>query len=313
MSLCMHSMQNAKTALAVTPTSPGPFVYYEQTQPTQMLPLDKNASDSQDSKGKVAVKHHGVSILAPIPVQVLGGIIIFKTDYKKETRTYSAWPDSSMTPSENQNQPELLAPAIIYLPHAAEGGPRWFLLAARYGNTKFKDVPRFMGEYVAGFDLMDRVPIKFSAGDQTKTRFLIRLRQFPHANRYLFLAEQGIYSAEGLFFSLSIPGHLIGGWEPPSGDLHLEGGIKFKSREFPLDFAPSEATESEFGWTEGYTTNVFASARKRLKGALFASVESGMWSETASSYLEKGRRIDEYTTRFTPYGRIGLETHFVTP
>jgi len=307
---------------AGTPTSPGPFLYYEQTQSTRVTP-EKSPNESAETSpvhdGKVAVKQHGVSILAPIPAKIFDGILILRTDYRKESRNFSNDDAAarSLHSAGDWMSPELLAPGVIYLPHAAEGGPRWFLLAARYGSIRFKDVPHFMGEYVAGFDLMDHVPIRFSVNDMTRTRFLVRLRQFPHANRWLFLAEHSIFSADGWFFSASIPAHLIGGWETPSGDFHLESGVRFKSKEFPVDYGSlsgeGKSDAPRFGWLEGYTTTVFASTRHRIFGALFAGVEAGLWAETLESYLEDGEKIGGHTTRFTPYGRLALETHFVTP
>lgn len=304
-----------RSAFGGTPTSPGPYLYYEQTQPTRIIP-EKEDDSAGDSRLKMATKQHGVSVLAPLPAKVFGGILVLRADYRKEFRQLISEDHMESSQRDELSQPELFAPGVIYLPHAAEGGPRWFLLAARYGSIRFTDVAHFMGEYVAGFDLMDHVPLRFTSSDMTRTRFLVRLRQFPHANRWLFLAEHSIFTADGWFFSASIPAHLIGGWETPSGNHHIESGIKFKSKEYPVDFAPTPGAgggASQFGWLEGYTTNVYGSTRHRIRGALFVGVEAGLWAETMSAYQENGEKISEQTTRFTPYGRLALETHFVTP
>lgn len=302
-------------AFGGVPTTPGPFITYEESAPALVIDKSENQQKlPEQQRRKVAIKRLSTDIIAPIPYRILGGMLVVKAAYRRETRAWTRDGDTLQS-SGDLDTPELLAPGLIFLPHAAEGGPRWFLMATRYGSGKTRETAKFMAEALVGFDLMDRIPLTFANGDTTRTRFLIRQRKFPHAVRWLVLAEHSIYSPAGWHLSLSIPSHLIGGWESQNGDFAARGGLRLESKEYPFNAGDSSSLtdETKFGWFEGYTTTVFSGVRHRMRGALFAAGEIGATMENLSTYAESGTHLASHSTNLVPFIKIALETHFVTP
>src|SRR5262245_38924778 len=114
----------------------GPSVAVEQVAPVALVPEDVTPKPDLE----VRRRRYEANLMAPVPVRVLGGMFVLKADFFKEQRELTG-ADAGPLPDDLKN-PNVAGLGGLFLPHAAEGAPRFFLLAARYGEMSFEDDAR---------------------------------------------------------------------------------------------------------------------------------------------------------------------------
>jgi hypothetical protein len=108
---------------------------------------------------------------------------------------------------------------------------------------------------------------------------------------------------------LSIPTHALVGWENTGGAQKFYGGGRFTGREYPFAVPSREGDDLLQGWAEGYVTTVFLGLRTELFRPLYLAIEAGAQKESLTFYSEGGATIGGYSTAFTPWVGLALETH----
>ena len=299
-------------ARAAQPTK-GPFIEVEASGPAKLSRIGDAGDPGGPGGVKEARQRVYANVLAPIPARFLGGILIPRLDLALEERTYSgATADRILATDRDKASDErarnLVTPAgLIYLPHAAEGSPRWFLLAMRYGTFATRDTASPMGEFIAGSDF-DLAFLRTRADDLTATRALLRYRKFPHGDRWLPVIEHRVTRADGWFGILGIPTQLTLGWQRADLSLVFQGGAKLQAREYPVRVAGGEGEPTVDAWLEGSTATFYVGGRQRVAGILFLSIAGGVQREAMITYGEDGHRLDQTRSSFAPWGKLGLET-----
>jgi hypothetical protein len=238
-------------------------------------------------------------------------MLLVRADYSQETRELSgADAPPSGTLDQSLESPAALGTGLLYLPHAKEGTPRFFVILERYGAPSFADEVAPMTEVIVGADIDDiDAPwsLKLHPTDEAESRLFVRWRHFPGFQRWLVAVGHKIEQKQGFFLDVQAPVHGLIGWSFPPGDSRLYGGVRLTSREYPV----SDGVER--GWYEGYATNVLLGARRRLAGPVFAALESGVVQERMSLYAESGKRLSRHETAFAPFVRLSLETWIKQP
>lgn len=258
----------------------------------------------------VVRRRYELNLLAPIPAQVLGGMLVFKGDVYKERRDYTGL-DASGGQSADERNPNVAGWGFAFLPHASEGNPKFFLVIERYGYLSAERKSKPMGEYIIGANIADDdMPfhLKFSPTDEAVSQVLVRLRRFPGFDRWLFLVGHRIESKSGLSIDAAYPSHLLLGWKTRDGAWQIFGGGRAVGREYPMEYSGGQR-----GWIEGFTGYGLAGLRRRAYGPLFVTLESGVQKEWTDWHEESGRIFQQYVTAAAPYVRAGVETWVETP
>lgn len=294
----------AGQALHAAPVK-GPTVATESARP-QVVRQTSEDNPAQDLQ--VRRRRYEASVLAPIPLRLLGGMFVFKGDFFKEHRELEG--DDRYEEEDDLRNPNVAGVGTVYLPHHKEGAPRFFILAARYGEMSFKDKAGPMSEYVLGADI-DAVdmpwPMRFDVSDDASTRVLVRYRSFPGFHRWLLLAGHKIQRASGWSFDVQIPSHVLAGWQTDDQAWKIYGGVKWVSREYPF------STTYADGWMEGHTATRFVGVRRLIAVPLYVALEAGMQREVLAYYDERGETLSAHETEFAPWARVALETWVPTP
>jgi hypothetical protein len=283
----------------------GPYVDVQEAGPAQILP-DKG----EEPDLKVARKRTEMELLVPIPAQVLGGMFVLKDDFFSEERTYSGSDAADLNLPNNERNPNVAGLDVVFLPHAKEGAPRFFLVAGRYGHLRFGHDAIPMTEYIIGADTAaEDMPfnIKFSPSDVAQVRLLARYRQYPGFHRWLVDGGMKLKRASGWLFDVELPSRVFGGWDAPGNDWGWYGGIRWVSREYPFTDGVDAA------WMDGYVTTRVLGVRRRVVGPLYVSLEAGMEAETLRVIDEHGTTRESHETEYAPWGRVALETWIPNP
>jgi hypothetical protein len=296
----------ATSCTANARTAQGPWIGVEQAAPAALRP-------AEGPKPEVELRRRRVdaNLLLPIPARLFGGMLLVRADYFQETRELAgadAPPAGSLDPS--LANPATLGMGLLYLPHAKEGAPRFFVVVERYGDPGFADDVPPMTELIVGADIDDvDAPwsLKLHPTDEAESRLFVRWRQFPGFQRWLIAVGHKIEQKQGFFLDVQAPIHGLIGWSFPPGDWRVYGGVRLTSREHPV----SDGAES--GWYEGYATHVLLGARRRLAGPVFAALESGGVKERMSLYDESGKRLSRHETAFALFARLALEMWLKQP
>lgn len=299
---------SSETARAKTVKGPG--VAVEEAQPGQVHYQDER-EDGPDPDLKIRRRRYEANLLVPIPARILGGMFVLKGDFFKECRTLAGTDAANTTArSDDVLNPNVAGTGAIFLPHAKEGAPKFFVLAARFGSLSLDDHAAPMSEYVLGADLADDdlpFTLKFSPTDDSESRVLVRYRQFPGFHRWLFLIGHRIDTVSGWSFDVTIPKHILIGWETPAADWKVYGGLRWTGLEYP--FATPDAT----GWQEGYTTTRLVGVRRDLAKPIYLALEAGVQKEHLAYIDTKGETLAEHETAFAPWARLAVETWITTP
>jgi hypothetical protein len=250
-------------------------------------------------------------LLVPVPANFLGGLLVAKADFFKERRTAS---DDAAPLAADLANPAVAALGGVYLPHAAEGAPRFFALAARYDRLSVKGSQRPMSEYILGADVDDDdtpFELRFDPSDESESRFFVRYRQFPGHHRWLVVAGHKLKRRSGFNFDVAVPTHALVGWESLGGAWAVYGGGRVVGREYPVAFdgAVAAGDDDVHGWIEGYATLALLGVRAAIAAPLYVALEAGAQRETLTFYDEKGETLDAYSTAFAPWARLALETY----
>jgi hypothetical protein len=272
-----------------------------------------------DSEGeslhiKQDVTHAKAHILAPLPSKALSsllrGMLLFESVLVQESRSYYGEMEGTPYASNSLKSPNLGAFGFIYLPHFAEGAPRYFLVAKRYGDLNVKRGARPMSEYIVGSDIdIDDMPIKirFATSDEATTRLLLRLRQFPGRQKWLLLVGHKIKTQNGFHLDFAIPSHLTVGQDLRPDDYRLATVIKATSKEFPLKVGGQPQ------WLDGYSLTIDVNLRKKIHGILYGRLAFGVQKEVIEIFDEQGDKLSEYSTSFAPFAALAIETWIKTP
>ncbi len=295
-------------ALAATPvwakTVKGPGLSTEQARPGDILPDDDSHPDA-----KVARQRSEANLLVPIPAAVLGGMLVLKDDFFAEHRTYSG--EATGDEPDDVKNPNVAGLGVVYLPHPKEGAPRFFAIAARYGELSvFQDKARPMTEYILGADISDTdmpFPVKFNPTDQAETRVLVRLRHFPGFNRWLLLVGHQIDFASGFGLDVTIPSQVLASYEFGGGSWKVYGGVRWTGREYPFN------TGGTSGWVDGFVMTRLIGMRREILGPLFVALEGGVQKESVRYVDEHGQELEVHDTTYAPWARLALETWVKNP
>ncbi len=269
---------------------------------------DIQPADGSDPDAKVARERTEVSLLIPIPAEVLGGMIALRDEFFNEHRTYEG-ADTGGEPDDVKN-PNVAGLGLVYLPHPKEGAPRFFLGAGRYGELSvFQDESKPMKEFIIGADAADTdmpFALKFSPTDQAESRLLLRYREFPGFHRWLLLVGHRIEQNNGFTLDAVIPSHVLASFTFGGGAWTAYTGIRWVGREYPFD------TGFAKGWIEGSVTTRLLGLRRQLVGPLHLALEGGMQKENLRYVDDKGEELSAHATPFAPWARAALETWIKT-
>lgn len=290
--------------LALATMTKGPNLSVTQSTPAKVKPEDGPESDLL-----VKRRRYAANLLIPIPVDFLGGMLLGKGDFFKEQRIESG-EDATEDPANDLKNPNVAGLGVIYLPHAKEGLPRFFMVAARYGKMSLQNTVRPMGEYIIGTDINDEdspVNLRIHATDEANVRALVRLRQFPGRNKWLLLIGYNNKMQSGLSLELYIPSHLQIGFETKDTRWKYYTEIRAASREYPVDYGFVN------GWMDGYTTTMAIGVRRHLVNVLYLTLEAGVQKENMEFYDENGDELYVTESDFAPWGKFALETWIKNP
>ena len=283
--------------------TPGPWIEQSWAAPASVdvKPRDQGPDQTVRHRSKA----FQATMLAPIPARFVGGLLIPRV----ELTVAQTVVDGAETPPWLKNR-QVVPVGAVWLPHVAEGSPRWFLMAMRHGSFATRNTAAPMTEGIVGGDLEQTWP-RFHHTDISRTRLLLRWRRFPHGERWLPVLEHHVARANGTFVTVGIPTGLTGGWQTADLSTVWTGGVKTSSRAFPIG-APALGRTWEHPrvdlWAEGYTLTIFAGLRQRLDGILFWSTEIGAQQEVTTLYTEGGNKLSTSQSQFAPWIRLGLET-----
>ncbi len=297
----------AAPGAAAAKTAKGPALTVEQDGGTAVGGGDKGTKPTDLA---VARRRYEMNLLLPIPAKVLGGMFLVKGDLFKERRDY-AGRDAQGGMTVDVRNPNVGGWGLVFLPHAAEGAPKFFAVVERYGYLSTTRKAKPLGEYILGADIADDdMPfhLKFSPSDEAETRVLVRLRRFPGFNKWLLLVGHKIETKSGLSIDGAIPSHLILGWQTDGGDWKVYGGGKAVSREYPMAFD----LETQ-GWIEGFTGYGLLGLRRKVTGPLFGAFEGGVQKEWTDWHDLSGKIFQQFATKAAPFVRLSLETWVQTP
>lgn len=295
---------------AYAKTVKGPGVSVEEAQPSQVRYLDER-EDAPAPDLEVRRRRYEANLLVPIPAKVLGGMFVLKGDLFKERRTLVG--DDAKTAPDQENDflnPNVAGVGAVFLPHAKEGAPKFFVLASRYGSMSFEDDAGPMGEYILGADIADEdmpFTVKLSPTDDTETRLLVRYRRFPGFHRWLFLVGHRIETVSGWSFDATIPSHVLIGWQTQDAGWKIYGGIRWVGREYPFETLVSS------GWQEGHATTRLVGVRREITKPLYLALEAGAQKEELTYFDARGETLSSHETDFAPWARLALETWITTP
>ena len=287
-------------AAAFARTTKGPQVSVETANASEA----QDDNEDQDGRGfEIARRRTDLNLLVPIPADLLWGLWVVKVDHFSEKRTYSD--DVPVPPDDHVKNPRVTGTGFVYLPHAKEGAPRFFLVAERYGRLD-DEGGRPMSEFVLGADVADEdMPfnIKLLATDESEVRVLLRYRQFPGFKRWLLLGGYQLERRSGWTLDFTWPSQILGGWQTPDKTWKFYGGVRWVGREYP--FTLSDGTQ---GWMEGFSQAGLLAVRRRIVGPLFVAVEAGRQHEVLHFIDEHGETLDRQRTAPSPWVKIALET-----
>lgn len=295
----------------------GPQISVDQTAPAQSEQASSNAPRSEGGLGEptVATRRYEVNLLAPIPVPLLGGMFVLKGDFFKERRVYGGSETAQETfAASDLKNPNDAGLGAVFLPHAAEGMPRFFVLAERYGAMSLKRRERPMAEFALGADFaaQDLPPglaswLRFSPSDDAESRLLVRMRRFPGFVKWLYYVGHSLETASGWSLEVAYPSHLIVGKSFDGGAWKIYGGGKAISREYPWEDGFRQ------GWIDGYVATLFGGVRRNVTGPLYASLELGYEYETLDYRGDNGETLATWNTKFRPGARFALEAWIKNP
>lgn len=296
-------------------TVKGPSLSHETLlKPAEIGPYDGKEDDDDPPAPDVEVKKQrtDVNLLVPVKAQVLGGMFVLKLDFFRERRELSG-PDAPAKSTDDFDNPGAAGLGAIYLPHAKEGAPRFFIVAARYGYLSFEKKIKPMGEYIVGVDIADDdlpFSLKLNADDETESRLLVRLRQFPGFRRYLLLAGHKLETKSGYSLDVHIPSHALFGWQTADAGWKFYFGYRGQSREYPFE---TDVDGTVRGWTEGQVVSGLVGVRRHLRGILYTALEAGGHVERLRYVTEDGEELAAHQTKLAPWARLSLETWVTTP
>lgn len=291
---------------ALARTVKGPAVAVEQAQPAEVEP---RSEDDPKPEAKLARRRYEANLLAPVPVDLLGGMFVLKGDLYKERRDWDDADANDATPGDLRN-PNTAGVGAIFLPHAKEGMPHLFLLAERYGYMSVKDDARPMTEIIAGVDVADTdlpFPVKFSATDTAESRIALRFRNFPGFQRWLPILGHKIERANGFNVDLLLPTYALAGWQTRERDWKVYAGFRWIGREYPFK------VDDTAGWAEGHTSMRLVGVRRELTRPLYVALEVGHQKEELAYLDETGETIGGHETAWAPWARLALETWIRNP
>jgi len=285
----------------------GPWIDYASSGPSQIRDIHGDPTAGDEPQVLHATRTFQATLLAPIPARMIGGILIPRLEVTVAQTTVQGGDHEDAPWLQNR---QVVPVGAIWIPHVAEGSPRWFLMGMRHGSFATRNTAAPMGEWILGGDLEQTWP-RFHHTDISRTRLLLRYRKFPHGDRWLPVAEHHIARANGTFVTLGLPTGVTGGWQTADLGLVWTSGIKTASRAFPIG-APalgrSWTNPRVDLWAEGHTVTIFTGLRKRIDGILFWSAEVGAEQESRTLYTEAGQKLGTTQTGYAPWFRIGLET-----
>lgn len=303
-SAALFSGANAAFAAAIK----GPSVSVEEAQAAPVVFTDQREDDPAPDL-TIQRRRYEASILAPIPAKLLGGMFVIKADFFKESRIY-AGDDAPNQEANDLKNPNVAGIGTVYLPHAKEGAPRFFIATARYGSMSLDDKAGPMSEYIVGADIASEdMPFRltFSPTDDAQTRLLVRYRNFPGFHRWLFLVGHKIQTVGGWSIDITLPSHVLLAWQTLDDAWKVYGGVRWVSREYPFSTGVVE------GWTEGHATSRLIGLRRKLISPLYVALEAGMQNETLSYLDEHGETLSSQDSPFAPWARVSLETWLPSP
>jgi hypothetical protein len=296
----------AAPAVAAVATQ-GPWIDYSSSGPSRIRDIHGDLTGEGGSHVRHATRTFRATLLAPIPARLVGGILIPRVEVSVAQTTVHGSEEVDAPWLQNR---QVVPIGAIWIPHVAEGSPRWFLMGMRHGSLATKNTTAPMGEWIVGGDLEQTWP-RLHHTDISRTRLLLRYRKFPHGDRWLPVAEHHIARANGTFVTLGLPTGVTGGWQTADLGFVWTSGIKTTSRAYPIGAPALGRTWSGPRvdlWAEGHTVTIFTGLRKRIDGILFGSAEFGAEQESRTLYTESGQKIGTTQTNFAPWFRIGLET-----
>ena len=168
------------TQVALAKATQGPKLTIENRSSTPL-------TDSQTEK-KLGVEEKTtnaqLNLLVPIPAPFLGGMLISKIDLVNESKEFTGDNADIYNTDElkNMRERDMAAVGFVYLPHAKEGAPKFFALAARYSKLDVTDSAQPMGEYILGMNMDGKdtpFNIKFDPTQNAGISLIARHRRFP--------------------------------------------------------------------------------------------------------------------------------------
>jgi hypothetical protein len=239
---------------------------------------------------------------------------LVKADVEAERRTVAPSADARARPSStgaaNGAGRALAADAgalgtgLVYLPHAAEGRPRYVLVAERYGGLAPARAGAPMLELIAGADLeAPDAPVRltFTAADRGVSRLAVRYRQFPGFHRWLVIVGHRLEAASGLLLELTYPTQALIGYRDPTNAWRVYAAARADGRAMPTRSLDTT------GWLEGYAGSLLVGGRVRVAGPLNATVEVGREREHLVYLDEHGETLRRQHTAWAPTARAAIE------
>jgi hypothetical protein len=233
-----------------------------------------------------------LKLLIPVPGSRAGGRIVGRVDGLRDRSADAgtAAVGGFYVGDQNNDHPE--RPGLI-------AG------AARYSTWRLTDKGRPMAEYIAGLQTRGtHLPFIGNPADGYKTHTIlaVRYRRFPGRDTWLALAGLSVLSPGGLQWEVHLPSHLQIGQHFAGGHQYVYAELRARPRVF------TSRTESGAYWLDGYLLQQAAGYRRRIQGALFASLEAGRQQFNYRLYNSRGDIETERTGPYKPWIKVALET-----
>lgn len=195
---------------------------------------------------------------------------------------------------------DFLSLGIIYLPRVNFHGVSPLVTYSYLTDPRFRHAP--VHEVYLGVTASS-LPLKFNDHDEVSSSLLLRIRRFPHFQRFLPILLYKLETASSYLIDIGIPSQVILGYHPNSDQL-LTAGLRADARDGP------STLEDSSSWFDGYALNILVGFRQRLWSFLHLSVEAGVQREVVSlvSRTRNSHTISEFG--FGPWVNFGLQTVF---
>jgi len=299
----LSALSFANPALAID--TQGPQLSFQQSGPTDVTVIEQGAE--RDLGAQESTRYSEFNLLAPIPFPFLGGIIVAKIDLALQSRRYSGENADVLNSSnfDQVNHRDMLGVGGVYLPHAKEGAPKFFVLAARYGKLRDTYNTKPMGEFVIGANMNGNdtpFNIKISPTDEAYISTLVRFRQFPGHQTWYGEIGYEYETADKWHFKLLLPSsiHMGKGQSDRNWYYYFEAAAASRNLVFE--------SSDEFYWSDGFVITTDLGVRKKLSSLFFVSLEVGLQQERQTTFTESGDEVSSTITDFAPWAKLALET-----